>query len=188
MECDGLVTMIPYQDGLSAISRSRGSGPLRASAAFESFGVGLACQRITEEEVHWFRKHQSVGEAALDAEDMGACGTYNRDLHAAILLAAENSYLSQRNGTDQPPEPASNGENCPCGGAPVSRDQRAPGIARVVGETVQKLMERHILSALEDIAKLQISYATGLAAEKHEGTLRREERAPGSGWWRRWLR
>ena len=46
------------------------------------------------EQLDWLREHQSVGEAALRDGDMDAYRIYNRDLHAAIVKAARNAYLS----------------------------------------------------------------------------------------------
>jgi len=63
-------------------------------AALECFGVGLACERSTDEQIAWLREHQAVGESALADADMEAYRIYNRDLHAAIVDAARNAYLT----------------------------------------------------------------------------------------------
>ena len=63
-------------------------------AAMESFGVRLACERITDEEVADLRLQQSVGERALAAGDTNSYRIYNQNLHDSIMRAARNSYLS----------------------------------------------------------------------------------------------
>ena len=49
------------------------------------------------------------------AADMDAYRIYNRDLHAAIVEAARNAYLSSAHGTGGPAQPDADGQDDPAG-------------------------------------------------------------------------
>ena len=99
MEGDGLMVKLPYRGWfVREFTEQEVRELYEMRAALESFSVRLACERINEEELSWLREHQSVGEAALKTGDMEAYRIYNRDLHAAIMDAARNAYLSSAMG------------------------------------------------------------------------------------------
>ena len=95
LETDGLIVKLPYKGWfVREFTEQEVRDLYEMRAALECFGVRLACARITDEQLDWLREHQSVGEAALRDGDMDAYRIYNRDLHAAIVEAARNAYLS----------------------------------------------------------------------------------------------
>ena len=63
-------------------------------ASLECLGVGLACARMTANDLESLRQLQTTGEKSLAAHDMEAYRAYNQNFHGAILGAARNSYLS----------------------------------------------------------------------------------------------
>ena len=126
-------------------------------AALECFSVRMACQRITDDEVEWLRRHQSSGEDALSALDMDAYRIYNRDLHAAILRAARNSYLTGMMGQLRLQAEMLMAKTIRIIGRPlraIDEHHRLIELvaAREAGEA-EKLMQFHIMSALEDIVR-----------------------------------
>jgi len=158
MERDGLVVKLPYRGWFVREYTEQEVRELyEMRAALECFSVRLACERITGDELKWLREHQSVGEAALRSRNMDAYRIYNRDLHAAIMEAARNSYLS-----------SAMGQTNLQGQVLIARTIRLVGrpsraieehrelielIAKSRAKAAQDLMERHILSALEDIVR-----------------------------------
>ena len=126
-----------------------------ARAALECFGVRLACLRITDEELQWLRGRQTAGEAALQAGDLDAYRLYNRDLHAAIFRAARNSCL-----TGVMEQIRLQAEMLMAGTIRIlGRPLRAVEEHRRLIEWIaardaagaERLMEAHIMSALQDI-------------------------------------
>ncbi|HLJ60749.1 MAG TPA: GntR family transcriptional regulator [bacterium] len=124
-------------------------------AALESLSVRLACARITEDEITWLREHQSVGEAALAAGDMDAYRVYNRDLHAAIMRAARNSYLAAVMGQLQSQSEMLVARTIRIIGRPVRAIEEHHRLIELIaardGADAGQLMHQHISSALEDI-------------------------------------
>ena len=161
MEADGLIVKLPYRGWfVREFTEPEVRQLYEMRAALESFSVKLACARITAEELAQLRAHPSVGEAALKSGDMEAYRVYNRDLHATIVDAAGNAYLS-----------SAMGQLSLQGQVLVARTIRLAGrpsraieehrelidlIARRKDKAAQVLMERHILSALEDIVRFAI--------------------------------
>lgn len=171
MEGDGLIVKLPYRGWfVREFTEPEVRQLYEMRAALESFSVRLACERITGEELARLREHQSVGEAALRSGDMEGYRIYNRDLHAAIVDAARNAYLS-----------SAMGQLSLHGQVLVARTIRLAGRpSRAIEEhrelidllasrrdtAAQVLMERHILSALEDIVRFAIPKpATGADAQ-----------------------
>ena len=95
MERDGLIVKLPYRGWfVREFTEQEVRELYEMRAALECFSVGSRANASRMEELTWLREHQSVGEAALKTADMEAYRIYNRDLHAAIMEAARNAYLS----------------------------------------------------------------------------------------------
>lgn len=162
MEGDGLIVKLPYRGWfVREFSEQEVRELYEMRAALESFSVGRACERITEEELAWLRQHQSVGETALKTGDMEAYWIYNRDLHAAIMEAARNSYLSSAMGQLTLQSQMLMVKTIRLVGRPSRAIEEHRDLIELIAERNDKaaetLMERHILSALEDILRFGIS-------------------------------
>ena len=133
-------------------------------ADLESFAARLACTRITDEELAWLHQHQSVGESALNAGDFDRYRNYNRDLHTSIIKAARNSYLLQTMGKLQLHSEMLMASTIRITGRPIRAiDEHRELINHIARHdtAVGHLMERHILSALEDIFRLRHASENG---------------------------
>jgi len=166
MEADGLIVKLPYRGWfVREFSEEEVRELYEMRAALESFSVGLACERITEEELAWLRQHQSVGETALKTGDMEAYWIYNRDLHAAIMEAARNSYLSSAMGQLTLQSQMLMVRTIRLVGRPSRAIEEHRDLIELIADRNDKaaktLMERHILSALEDILRFGISKPAG---------------------------
>ena len=88
---------------------------------------------------------------------MDAYRIYNRDLHAAIMEAARNAYLSSAMGQLNLQSQVLMARTIRLAGRPSraieEHRELIDLIARRQDKAAQKLMERHILSALEDIVR-----------------------------------
>ncbi len=129
-------------------------------AAMECFGVRLACQRMTSEELDGLREQQSVGKAALRDEDIDAYRIYNRDLHATIIKAARNSYLSTVMAQLALQSQMLMARTIRLVGRPSRAIEEHGELIELIGKhqekAAERLIERHILSALEDILQFAI--------------------------------
>lgn len=156
MEADGLVVKLPYRGWfVREFTQQEVRELYEMRAALECFSVRLACERIKDDEVAWLRGHQSVGEAALKTGDMDAYRIYNRDLHAAIMEAARNSYLSSAMGQLSLQSQMLMAKTIRLVGRPSRAIEEHRELIDLIAQrqdkAAQELMERHILSALEDI-------------------------------------
>ena len=92
---------------------------------------------------------------------MEAYRIYNRDLHAAIMEAARNAYLSSAMGQLNLQSQVLMARTIRLAGRPSraieEHRELIELIARRKDKAAQELMERHILSALEDIVRFAIS-------------------------------
>jgi DNA-binding GntR family transcriptional regulator len=161
MEADGLIVKQPYRGWfVREFTEQEVRELYEMRAALESFSVRLACERIREDEVQWLREHQSVGEAALKTGDMDAYRIYNRDLHAAIVEAARNSCLSSAMGQLNLQSQVLMARTIRLAGRPSRAIEEHRDLIELIGarreKAAQELMERHILSALEDIVRFAI--------------------------------
>jgi DNA-binding GntR family transcriptional regulator len=161
MEGDGLVVKLPYRGWfVREFTEQEVRELYEMRAALESFSVRLACERVTAGELAWLREHQSVGEAALKSGDMEAYRIYNRDLHAAIMEAARNSYLSSAMGQLSLQSQVLVARTIRLVGRPSRAIEEHRELIDLIGtrqdKGAQELMERHILSALEDILRFAI--------------------------------
>lgn len=166
MERDGLIVKLPYRGWfVREFSEQEVRELYEMRAALESFSVGRACERITEEELAWLRQHQSVGETALKTGDMEAYWIYNWDLHAAIMEAARNSYLSSAMGQLTLQSQMLMVKTIRLVGRPSRAIEEHRDLIELIAERNDKaaeaLMERHILSALDDILRFGISKPAG---------------------------
>jgi DNA-binding GntR family transcriptional regulator len=159
MEGDGLVMKLPYRGWfVREFTEQEVRELYEMRAALESFSVRLACERISAEELTWLREHQSVGEAALKTGDMEAYRIYNRDLHAAIMDAARNAYLSFAMGQLSLQSQVLVARTIRLVGRPSRAIEEHRELIDLIAarqvKAAQELMERHILSALEDILRI----------------------------------
>ena len=162
MERDGLIVKLPYRGWfVREFSEQEVRELYEMRAALESFSVALACERRTDEELSWLRSHQTVGERALKANDMEAYRIYNRDLHAAIMDAARNSYLSSAMGQLTLQSQMLMAKTIRLVGRPSRAIEEHRDLIELIAKRKDKpakaLMERHILSALDDILRYGIS-------------------------------
>jgi DNA-binding GntR family transcriptional regulator len=162
MEGDGLIVKLPYRGWfVREFTEQEVRELYELRAALECFGIGRACERITIEELAWLREHQSAGEAALQTGDMEAYRIYNRDLHAAIMEAARNSYLSSAMGQLTLQSQLLMARTIRLAGRPSRAIEEHRELIELIAErqdkAAQRLMERHILSALDDILRFGIS-------------------------------
>lgn len=162
MERDGLIVKLPYRGWfVREFTEQEVRELYEMRAALESFSVGRACDRITAEELAWLRDHQAVGEAALRAGDMEAYRIYNRDLHAAITEAARNTYLSSAMGQLTLQSQMLMAKTIRLVGRPSRAIEEHREVIDLIAERkkveAQTLIERHILSALEDILRFGLS-------------------------------
>jgi len=161
LEGDGLLVKLPYQGWfVREFTEPEVRQLYEMRAAMECFGVRMACQRMTSEELDGLREQQSTGKAALRDDDIDAYRIYNRDLHAAIIKAARNSYLSTVMAQLALQSQMLMARTIRLVGRP-SRAIEEHGelielIARHQEKAAERLMERHILSALEDIVRFAI--------------------------------
>jgi len=162
MERDGLIVKLPYRGWfVREFTEQEVRELYEMRAALESFSVNRACDRIAPEEVAWLREHQSVGEAALRTGDMEAYRIYNRDLHAAITEAARNAYLSSAMEQLTLQSQMLMAKTIRLVGRPSRAIEEHRELIDLIAArkhgAAQALIERHILSALEDILRFGIS-------------------------------
>jgi DNA-binding GntR family transcriptional regulator len=161
MERDGLVVKLPYRGWfVREFTEQEVRELYEMRAALECCSIQWACERITPDELAGLRRHQLVGEAALRSGDMDAYRIYNRDLHAAIMEAARNAYLSTAMGQLALQSQVLMAKTIRLAGRPSRAIAEHRELIRLIGKrqkkAAQKLMERHILSALDDIIRFAI--------------------------------
>ena len=161
LEGDGLVVKLPYHGWFVREFTEQEVRELYAlRAVLETFGVRQACRRATPDQIAELRGYQAIGEEALRAHDMDAYRLYNRDLHAAIIKAAGNSYLSSVMGQLALQTQMLMARTIRLVGRPSraieEHHELIELIARRDEHGAARLMERHILSALEDIVQSAI--------------------------------
>jgi len=123
--------------------------------AWNVSGVRLACQRITLEEIGRLHGPSRLEEAALQRQDLEAYRLYNQELHATIMQAARNAELAQVAAQASLKTQMLSAKTIrlvagllmPC----ESTARSSKLIAKRDAQAAQELMERHILSAMEDI-------------------------------------
>ena len=161
LEADGVVVKLPYKGWyVREFSEQEVRDLYEMRAALECFGVRLACERITDEQIAWLREHQAVGEAALADADMEAYRLYNRDLHVAIVDAARNAYLTSVMAQVDLHSQVLVAKTIRLAGRPSrgieEHRELIELIARRDEHAAQDLMRVHILSASEDIIRFAI--------------------------------
>lgn len=173
LESDGLLVKLPYHGWfVREFTETEVRQLYEIRAAMECFGVRLACKRITPEEIEWLRKHQEVGTRALADDDIEAYRVYNRDLHAAIIKAARNSYLSSVMSQLSLQSQMLMARTIRLVGRPSRAIEEhfelIELIAKGEAKAAEELMERHILSALEDIIRYAIDEPDDLSSRAPE--------------------
>jgi DNA-binding GntR family transcriptional regulator len=174
LEGDGLAIKLPNQGWfVREHTRQQINELYEVRTAFECFGVRLACQRISPDELTWLCNHQATGKAALDAGDMDAYRIYNRDLHAAILSAAKNSYLTSMMGQLRLQNEMLMAKTIRIAGRPARAFEEHQQLIEFIGArdagNAERVMEHHVSSALEDI----IRCGPGPSAESADGNSRK---------------
>jgi DNA-binding GntR family transcriptional regulator len=121
----------------------------------ECFSVRLACERITLDEIGRLRATQLAGEAALQDQDLEAYRIYNQELHAAIMQAARNAELAQVAAQVSLKTQMLSAKTIRLLGRPPVAIQEHRQLIELIAKrdapAAQELMERHILSAMEDM-------------------------------------
>ena len=156
LEKDGLVVKLPYQGWfVRSFQEQEVRDVYEMRAGLECFSVRLACQRITLEEIGRLHGAQSTGEAALQRQDLEAYRLYNQELHATIMQAARNAELAQVAAQASLKTQMLSAKTIRLVGRPShavrEHSQLIELIAKRDAQAAQELMERHILSAMEDI-------------------------------------
>lgn len=174
LEGDGLAIKLPNQGWfVREHTRQQIQDLYELRAALECFSVHLACQHISAAEIDWLRNHQAVGPAALEAGDMDAYRAYNRDLHAAILNAAGNCYLTATMGQLRLQSEMLMAKTIRIAGRPsraIEEHQRLIDfISMRDTASAEQLMRHHILSALEDI--LQVNWRCPETEEQADAAM-----------------
>lgn len=156
LEKDGLVVKLPYQGWfVRSFQEAEIRDVYEMRTGLERFSVRLACARITPEEIERLHATQLVGEAALQDQDLEAYRLYNQELHAAIMRAARNAELAQLAAQASLKTQMLSAKTIRLLGRPPialqEHRQLIELIAKRETQLAQELMERHILSAMEDI-------------------------------------
>lgn len=155
LESDGLVTRLPYQGWfVREFTKQQIRELYEFRAAMESFGVRLACQRITDEEAADLRRQQSVGEKALAAGDTDSYRIYNQNLHDSIMRAARNAYLSSVMGQMRLQSAMLTAKTIRIAGRPARAIEEHGRLIELIAKrdaaAAEQVIRAHILSALED--------------------------------------
>ncbi len=156
LEKDGLVVKLPYQGWfVRSFQEQEIRDVYEMRAGLECFSVRLACERIAPDEIARLHATQLAGEAALQDRDLEAYRLYNQELHAAIMQAARNAELAQLAAQASLKTQMLSAKTIRLLGRPPiaieEHRQLIELIAKRDTQAAQKLMERHILSAMEDI-------------------------------------
>ena len=156
LQKDGLVVKMAYQGWFVRRFQDHEIRDVyEVRAGLESLGVRLACDRITAEEIEGLREHQRKGEAALEQADLEAYRLYNQDLHSAIMRAARNSELMTIMAQTSHKTQMLSAKTIRLLGRPLRAVQEHKQLIECISMrnsiAAQQLMERHILSAMEDI-------------------------------------
>ena len=156
LEKDGLVVKLPYQGWfVRRFQEQEIRDVYEMRAGLECFSVRLACQRITEPELEQLHACQATGEAALQRQDLEAYRLYNQELHAAIMRAGNNAELAQVAAQASLKTQMLSAKTIRLHGRPpiaiLEHRQLIELIGKRDAQAAQALMERHILSAMEDI-------------------------------------
>ena len=166
IEGDGLAIKLPYQGWfVREFTEPQIRELYEVRAALECVSVRLACQRITDEETDWLRRHQVTGENALASKNMDDYRMYNWDLHAAIMRAARNSYLFAMMGQLRQQSEMLTATTIRITGRSLRAMEEHRRLIELIekrdSSAAEQLMEYHILSALEDIVRCRTESAGG---------------------------
>jgi DNA-binding GntR family transcriptional regulator len=156
LEKDGLVVKLPYQGWFVRTFQDQEIRDVyEMRTGLECFSVRLACERITLDEIGRLRATQLAGEAALQDQDLEAYRIYNQELHAAIMQAARNAELAQVAAQVSLKTQMLSAKTIRLLGRPPVAIQEHRQLIELIAKrdapAAQELMERHILSAMEDM-------------------------------------
>jgi DNA-binding GntR family transcriptional regulator len=158
LEKDGVVVKLPYQGWfVRSFQEQEIRDVYEMRAGLERFSVRLACQRITPEEIQHLRDSQATGQAALQRQDLEAYRLYNQELHTSIMRAAKNAELALVAAQVSLKTQMLSGRTIRILGRPLRAIQEHAQLIEYVAArdiaAAQALIERHILSAMEDILR-----------------------------------
>ncbi len=96
LELEGLVTMAPRRGAQVAHITKKGmSEVLEVRVALEELAVGLACERITDEEIELLQNTCLAFENAVDSSDTRKITAADIEFHDTIMAAGKNTRLTQ---------------------------------------------------------------------------------------------
>ena len=96
LELEGLVIMIPRRGAeVAEITEKSLRDVLEVRRALEELSVGLACDRITEEEIVKLKEAAKEFEATLESGDVTEYAEADVKFHDIIYLATDNQRLIQ---------------------------------------------------------------------------------------------
>lgn len=163
LEKDGLITKYPYHGALVRVFKDEEVRELyELRAGLECFGVRMACRRIADSDIAWLREHQRAGMRALERGDMESYRMYNQELHAAILHASGNNLLVSTMETISRQMQVLTARAIRVSGRPTRACQEHEQLIELIAKrdavAADKLMEHHILSALDDVLRHRSSH------------------------------
>ena len=152
---DGLVNKVPYQGWfVCRLEEPEIRDLYEMRASLECFGIGLACARITPEELDRLQALQETGDAELARGDMEAYRLYNKEFHLCIMRAAKNSQLPAVFGQISLKTQVLSTKTIQSGRASRAVQEHRSLLRHIANRdasAAQALMQEHILGALEDV-------------------------------------
>lgn len=96
LELEGLVLMIPRRGAVVAeITEKSLRDVLEVRRALEELSVGLACERISDEDIQKLKEAAKEFEVALESEDVTVYAEADVKFHDIIYFATDNQRLIQ---------------------------------------------------------------------------------------------
>jgi len=96
LELEGLVIMVPRKGAqVAQITEKNMSDVLEVRLALDELAVGLACERITDEEIEELLQACASFETAIESADVRTIAAADINFHDTILRASKNERLTQ---------------------------------------------------------------------------------------------
>ncbi len=94
LENEGLVVMLQRRGAVvSRITRKDLNDVLEVRLSMEKFATGLACERITPEELEELSRAEELFEEAVEKDDITLMATRDKDFHDLIYKATGNTVI-----------------------------------------------------------------------------------------------